>query len=68
MNGKVLQTITYPIKYQGILCPKGVLNLSDKYPTSGVHRESTTCPTKNVKEAALVSAIVTKKNKEKLNS
>ena len=44
----------YPIQYHGILCPIGLLNLSDKYPTNGVQTESTTCPTKNVKDAALV--------------
>ena len=55
------------MQYQGILCPKGVLNLSDRYPTRGVQIESTTCPTRKVNEAAFVSAIVTKKNREKLD-
>jgi hypothetical protein len=55
------------MRYQGVLCPNLLVNLSDKYPTRGVDIESTICPTKNVTAAAYVFATVTKKNSEKLN-
>ena len=67
MNGNVAMTIKYPTMYHGVLCPNLLENLSEKYPTRGVHIESTTWPTRNVTAAASVFATVTKKNREKLN-
>ena len=67
MNGKVAITIMYPKMYQGVLCPSLLENLSERNPAKGVKRESTIWPTRNVRAAAYVLAIVTRKNKEKLN-
>lgn len=47
-------TSTRPIRYQGLRCPMGVLNLSERTPTMGVITPSQICPDSKAAGAAAV--------------
>ncbi len=54
-------TSTRPIRYQGLRCPMGVLNLSERTPTIGVITPSQICPESNAAGAAAVCTTLLRK-------